>query len=216
MKGRRSIRQNPSWDWDGIFDSIISRYLRERTEWANNEGEGWGVEITSWNDGSQTKSKFRPWRGETTACPSPWVWGQDTSSACAVPASPKRRGGQRKSLNWNMCLGGSQKPRWFWRKWCGIWWDLLAQEPPTVGHCCQCIVIYRLEDSIWFPLFINSFVYEDCFPLKFLKRVPLYVVTVKGCAPDWDGLQQCERLRLVNKWGSKRVLQARCMGGAFC
>lgn len=57
MKGHRSIRQNPLWDWDGIFDNIISRYLGEWMKWARN-GEGvvvGALEITSWNDGLQTK-----------------------------------------------------------------------------------------------------------------------------------------------------------------
>lgn len=98
MKGRRSIRQNLLWDWDGIFDNIISRYLREQTEWAKNGEGGRGVEITSWNDGLQTKSKCRLWLAGTTTRPSLWVWGHDTSSVHVVPASPKKKRRPRKVL----------------------------------------------------------------------------------------------------------------------
>lgn len=136
MKGRRSIRQNPLWDWDGIFDNIISRYLREQTEWAKNGEGGRGVEITSWNDGLQTKSKCRLWLAGTTTRPSLWVWGHDTSSVHVVPASPKRKGGQEKSLHWNVCLGSSPKTIGFERNHTGTG-DLCSSVFPTQSHFYQ-------------------------------------------------------------------------------
>ena len=145
------------------------------------KGRGWCVEITSWNDGLQTKSKFRPWLGEPTGCPSPWVWGHDTSSACAAPGSPRRKGGQEKSSNWNVCLGCSQKTTGFEENSEGTC-DLCSNVFPTLRQflsdsklsACWMINLKTRGQSIFY-IFLSTCLFMKVFffSLKFLKRLPL-------------------------------------------